>query len=356
MNTWVPEGTSLDFYLINLMDHLEIRTRSHKFNGPLDLRVRISLRTNIPNDRSLGPQKILGLAEVTPKKIKTEDDDSVNSQIISAENISRKEQPKAFDIIINAIEATEYFVNEVLVKSWTILEKVTDSYHELPKLLIFAQLLFDNGLVLPTKITKESYNKFKRDVNKKLSEWESKIENTKRFNTYKIDSPKYSSSPNYLGNSAKNIKSPSIVESMVIDANFKETIEILEQETMTETIKDFIDLKNKFIRHHDKFEFATINNINEDLKIKYESTKEGIGKLQNEVLQGNVDTNHSWLVELEKITLYNDIITDMKNAFEMFKNNLLDLDKVDDMLIGFVKNKIEENYDQIVAKFEQMHD
>ncbi|CAG8853839.1 7882_t:CDS:2, partial [Gigaspora margarita] len=28
-------GTSLDFYLINLMDHVEIRTRSHKFDGPL---------------------------------------------------------------------------------------------------------------------------------------------------------------------------------------------------------------------------------------------------------------------------------------------------------------------------------
>ncbi|CAG8705416.1 18865_t:CDS:2, partial [Gigaspora margarita] len=63
-----------------------------------------------------------------------------------------------------------------------------------------------------------------------------------------------------------------------------------------------------------------------------------------------------WLIELKKITLYNDIIADMKNVCVRFKNNLLDLDKVDDKLIGFVKNKIEKNYKQIVAKFQDMHD
>ncbi|CAG8838949.1 11535_t:CDS:2, partial [Gigaspora margarita] len=179
----------------------------------MDLRDCISLRTNIPNDRSLGPQKILGSAE----------------------------------------EATEYFVNEVLVKSWTTLESY-DKSHDY----------------------KEIANSTDNNINK-----------------YQ----KYSSSPNYLGNSAKaykidspiynefrktypeNIKSPSIVKSMVIDANFKKTMEIFEQETshyhqneidnpeayttnrqideyienveVTETMKDFIDLKNKFIRHHD---------------------------------------------------------------------------------------------------------
>ncbi|CAG8641217.1 20501_t:CDS:1 [Gigaspora margarita] len=142
--------------------------------------------------------------KVTIKNIKTDDDDSVNSQIKLVYNISRKEQTKALDIIINAIEANEYFVNEVLIKSWTTLEsynksknykeiansidsninkivrlltlsmhiEVTDSYHKLPKLLIFAQLLFDSGLVLPAEITKESYSKFKKDVNKRLNEWE----------------------------------------------------------------------------------------------------------------------------------------------------------------------------------------
>ncbi|CAG8647341.1 16538_t:CDS:1, partial [Racocetra fulgida] len=141
------------------------------------------------------------------KKIKIGDDDDIDSQINSIYGISRKEQPKSFDIIINAIEATDFFVNRVLVKSWKTLESydesktvkeiaelpdsnmnkivllltesnygnIINSYLEIPKLLFFAQLLFDNGLVFPIEITEESYSKFKKNVNKALREWESKI-------------------------------------------------------------------------------------------------------------------------------------------------------------------------------------
>ncbi|CAG8641205.1 20500_t:CDS:1, partial [Gigaspora margarita] len=60
---------------------------------------------------------------------------------------------------------------------------------------------------------------------------------------------------------------------------------------VTDTMKAFIQLKDKFIRHNNKFEFVNSNNINEDLKIKHDSTRNGIEKLQNDVLHGNVDAN-----------------------------------------------------------------
>ncbi|CAG8783366.1 17646_t:CDS:2, partial [Racocetra fulgida] len=128
---------------------------------------------------------------------------------ISPDDLEDEEFNKLRQEVNRLIKASEHYVDKVLLKGWKNLEcyderktveeisrtcdtkinkmillltnsiygNIINGHLEIPKLLIFAQLLFENELDFPTDITEDDYDKFKKKVNKifKDSHWDTDI-------------------------------------------------------------------------------------------------------------------------------------------------------------------------------------
>ncbi|CAG8670329.1 9627_t:CDS:2, partial [Racocetra persica] len=123
--------------------YLKSRKYSYKFN----IFKKVTSVSFIPNN-------------IKTKKIKTGDDDDVNSQIKSIYGITRKEQPNYDEskAVEEIAELTDSNINKiVLLLTKSIYKNVTNDYLEIPKLLFFAQLLFENRLVISNEINDKTY-------------------------------------------------------------------------------------------------------------------------------------------------------------------------------------------------------
>ncbi|CAG8799774.1 380_t:CDS:1, partial [Racocetra fulgida] len=127
-------------------------------------------------------------------------------------------------------------------------------------------------------------------------------------------------------------------------------------------------------QHADKFDYA---HLRDDLSQKYNACNDALTLLSEDVLYDRLNPNQfsarveeiqksikdfcitfytNWIPELGKLTIYNDILDNMNQILDNLRNNLLDLDKANELLIGSVKNKIENDYSQIVENFKNMQD
>ncbi|CAG8523130.1 12733_t:CDS:2 [Cetraspora pellucida] len=411
--------------------YLKSRKYSHKFNIIKKV-IKVSFKPD----------------NIKPKKIKTGNDDDVDSQIKSIYRISRKEQPTSFDIIINAIVSTEFFVNKVLVKSWATLESynkfkavkeigeftdssinkivllltksiygnVTNSYLKIQKLLFFAQLLFENGLVISTELNDENYIKFKKKVNKAAInkvrkhfhlavdlwlwcktfgliilagnpnfdmdfcefEYYLPLRNKSPFGyriNYEVNqnNKRSSFSTNSLNSKSSNTKLKE--KKFTPYTTNKEISNIIKEVYVSDNMKAFINVKTKIYKDHDnKFLYA---HFRDDLSEVYQKCKKAISNLEEDIFKKEVDNNQfsvriediqtfvkefnimfyeNWITELKKLHLYNDIIDDIVETFENLKSNLMDLDNADKKLIGYIKSIIENNYLKIVENLNNIQD
>ncbi|CAG8510163.1 5529_t:CDS:2 [Gigaspora margarita] len=178
--------------IVNTCHHYDINKKyTISFDDSLDdkfnnLRKEFNILINTfkskSKDKETESQKVIFIpSQIKKKKVKIVTDETEDFVQVNY-GISRKKQPKAFDIILNATEANENFVKSV--KTWTDFESYNKNdtiqdikYIDDAKVLIFALLLFDAELIeLPKKFNDEDdYKRFKAKVNKVVAEYVGKI-------------------------------------------------------------------------------------------------------------------------------------------------------------------------------------